>query len=131
MRRPAPAIGFLVAATLGCASAAPATPDSPSEVALHVGEKAQVRGEIVLTFVGVAQDSRCPKGEQCITAGKARVQVEATPRGGSGIQLELDTSRETEAEVGRYRVSLVSLEPAPVAGRSISPAEYVAKLSVR
>ena len=69
MTRFAAAVAILGVA-LGCASPAPASPDPASEIALHVGEKAQVQGgELVVTFVGVTQDSRCPKGEQCITAG--------------------------------------------------------------
>lgn len=132
-RRPlrrAATIPFLLVAVLGCGSAAPrGASDSP--LSLHVGEKAQVQGgELVLTFVGVTEDSRCPKGEQCIHAGRARLSFEAAPRGGSPVAFELDTSRESETEVGRYRVSLLSLEPVPVAGRSIDPADYVAKLSV-
>ena len=135
MRRLAPAIGFLVAA-LGCASAAPAAPDPPPpepspEISLHIGEKAHLRGGIVVAFIGVMQDSRCPKGVQCISAGRAVVRLEATPRGGDPVTLELDTARESEAEVGSHSVTLLGLDPVPVADRPISPAEYLLRLSVR
>lgn len=83
-----------------------------------------------MTFLGVTQDSRCPKGEQCITAGWARLSLEATPRGGAAVRFELDTARRTETEVGGYFVTLQSLEPYPVSGRPLAAADYVARLSV-
>ena len=130
MTRFAAAVAILGVA-LGCASPAPASPDPASEIALHVGEKAQVQGgELVVTFVGVTQDSRCPKGEQCITAGKAVVNLEATPRGESPVAFQLDTSSAYEHEIVGLRIGLVSLDPLPVSGRPISPADYVARLTV-
>lgn len=87
-------------------------------------------GELVVTFAGVAQDSRCPKGEQCITAGKALLNFEATPRGESPVAFQLDTSRDYESEVVRWRIGLVSLEPRPVSGRPITAGDYVAKISI-
>jgi hypothetical protein len=113
----------------GCASAAPAAAD-PSLV-LHVGEKATVDGGgLALSFVGVSEDSRCPKGEQCIAAGRARVSLEATPRNGAAVRFELDTARQSETEVAGYFITLQSIEPYPVAGRPIPASDYVAKLSV-
>jgi hypothetical protein len=133
------AIVSLLGAGLGCAmstsqgpAAAPG-PASPAEsFELHPGEKATAAGgDLVITFLGVLEDSRCPKGEQCIQAGRVRLSFEGTPRGGSPVAFEFDTSRESEAEVGGFFVALVSLEPGAVAGRSISRGDYIAKVSVR
>ncbi len=104
--------------------------DQPFEV--RIGEKASVAGgDLVLTFVGVPQDSRCPKGEQCITAGKAIVTLEVAPRDGAAVTLELDTSVESgEMEVSGFQIGFLGLAPFPVSGRPISPQDYLLKLSV-
>jgi hypothetical protein len=102
---------------------------------LRVGEKVSIgEGEVLLRFVGVTQDSRCPKGEQCIVAGKAVASFEAAPRTGEAVTFELETggsaSESSETDVSGFRISLRGLDPYPVTGRSISPQDYVARLSV-
>jgi hypothetical protein len=101
---------------------------------LRAGEKVSIDGgELLLTFV-VTQDSRCPKGEQCIVAGKARVSFEAAPRKGEPVTFELETggsaSESSEMDVSGFRISLRGLDPYPVSGRPIPAQDYVAKLSV-
>jgi hypothetical protein len=101
---------------------------------LQAGQTVSVGGELVLTFLAVAQDSRCPKGEQCITAGKARVRFEAAPRGGEPVAFELETggaSESGELEIAGYRITLLDLGPYPVTGRPIVPEAYTASLTVR
>ena len=75
-RRVARAAGFLFLATLsilstgfGGGEAIQVKLGEPFE--LRIGEKASVAGgEVTLTFLAVPQDSRCPKGEQCIWRGR-------------------------------------------------------------
>jgi len=100
---------------------------------LRVGEKVRVEGgELVLTFLAVPQDSRCPKGEQCITAGKARLSFEAAPRNGAAAGFELDTASESEEmDISGFRIALLGLSPYPVSGRPISPQDYLAKILVQ
>ena len=133
MRRvPRFAVLFLasLAASLGCGTAAPAATDQTLE--LRNGEKASVSGgELTVTFVGVPEDSRCPKGEQCIQAGRARLSFEGVVRGGAPVRFELDSSREAETQVGQYWITLEGLQPFPVAGRRIAPQDYVARLQIR
>jgi hypothetical protein len=99
---------------------------------LRIGQKASLAGgDLVLTFLAVPQDSRCPKGEQCIVAGKALVSLEAVPRDGAAVTLEVDTSRESEEmEISGFQISFVGLSPYPVSGRPIGPQDYLVKLSV-
>ena len=126
----------LFAAGPGCGSASPPAPNqtagSSETLELRVGEKATVQGEaLVLTFVGVAEDSRCPKGEQCLQAGRVRLNFEGVPRGGETRRFELDSSREGETEIGGYWITLVDVQPIPVSGRSIAPQDYAVKIRIQ
>ena len=130
------AAGLVAAASLtaggfGCGGSTRAAAEEPIE--LHPGEAATIAdGELVVTFLSVLQDSRCPKGEQCITAGKARLSFEARPRGGEAVRFELDTSREPGDDgVLGFQVTLLDLQPYPVSGRPTPPQDYLARLSVR
>jgi hypothetical protein len=102
---------------------------------LQVGEKVSIRGgELLLAFVGVTQDSRCPKGVQCIVAGKAVVSFEATPGKGEAVTFELETggsaSESSEADVSGFRIFLLGLSPYPVSGRPIDSGDYIPKLKI-
>ncbi len=100
---------------------------------LKAGQTASIRSEkITLTFVAVPEDSRCPKGEQCIVAGNARVLVEVAAGSNAPERIELDLGRgEAEAVVGGIAVTLLGLEPYPVSGRTIRLEDYLASLSLR
>ncbi len=104
--------------------------DEPFE--LRIGEKASVAGgEVTLTFLAVPQDSRCPKGEQCIVAGKAIVSLEVAPRDGAAVTLKIDTSVESgEMDISGFQIGVLGLSPYPVSGRPISSQDYLLKLSV-
>ncbi len=88
-------------------------------------------GELEVTFLSVLEDSRCPKGEQCIQAGRARLSFEAVPRGGDPVRFELVTSvDDSEAVVGRYRIAFGVLEPYHNAKSPVATRDYVAKIQI-
>ena len=100
---------------------------------LRAGEKVSVEGGLTLTFAAVVQDSRCPKGEQCITAGKAVVRLEAVLPDGKPVQVQLETGPATEAseaEVSGFRIVLQDLSPYPSVKRQIIFQDYLSKLAV-
>jgi hypothetical protein len=98
--------------------------------ALKVGQGAVVSSEkLRIRFASVPQDSRCPKGEQCITAGEVRVALEVSAGDAAPAAVELGTSE--EMDVAGFQVRLVGLEPYPVSGRPLHPEEYVATLVLR
>ena len=101
---------------------------------LGAGQKVSVEGELTLTFAEVVQDSRCPKGEQCITAGKAVVRLEVIPRDGTAVQVQLETggaaSEAGEAEVPGFRIILQDLSPYPSVKRPTIFRDYLSKLTV-
>ena len=141
MSRLHPAAAVLAAAAvlgsaLRCAAApqpAPTPRESTKSVTLAMGERAELdSGRLALVFVSVPEDSRCPKNEQCISAGNARVILNVSVGGAVPAVISLDTNRaEPEAEVERYVLHLEGLAPAPVSGRPISSESYRVTLSLR
>lgn len=120
-----------LAAVLACAGATPAgRPESDAElgkpVTLAPGETASFdSGKIAVRFVAVTEDSRCPKGEQCVWAGNARVELEVRGGGGEPRRLTLETNgRASEAEVGELTLALQDVSPLPIGGRAIAPQDY-------
>jgi hypothetical protein len=127
----------------GCAATPPPTPGaSPAtapdaaagaEIRLQVGQDAAVAGaDFRIAFAGVDDDSRCAKGETCVWEGSAAVRL--TVAGASGTQaLTLHSSRRSGPNLATYGgsvIRLVALEPQPITGRAIEPAEYAVTLRV-
>jgi hypothetical protein len=127
----------------GCVATPPAmpgvSPETPppaaagSEIRLQAGQEAAVAGaDFRIAFAGVDGDSRCAKGETCVWEGNAAVRLTIT--GASGKQaLTMHTSRRSGPDHATHRgwtIRLVALEPQPIIGRAIEPAEYVATLSI-
>jgi hypothetical protein len=112
---------------------------SPIEVSfgqaftLKPGQQAAIsREKLVIRFVSVPEDSRCPKGEQCLVEGKARVTLEISVGGAAPVSVDLGTSEGSrEMDVAGFQLTLVSLEPFPVSGRPIRAEDYLATISVQ
>jgi hypothetical protein len=129
------AVGALLAATMGCAEG-PRDAPSPAldeRLQLQVGEAASAdRQALRIGFLSVTADSRCAKGEVCVWEGDATVRLWLQRAGGAREERELHTSSRA-AHAAQYEdwwVRLVLLEPYPIAGRAIAPADYVATLQV-
>lgn len=87
---------------------------------------------MVIKFLEVAGDSRCPKGEQCVWEGDAIVRISLRRGPEPPEKQDLHTSsREPDAQAGGgYATRLVRLDPQPVTGRPIPQADYLATLQV-
>jgi hypothetical protein len=123
---------------MACDQGKPAQPDlnrsgaAASPLTLRVGEAGEVHG-VRLTFVGVAEDSRCATDVHCVWAGNARVELAArlAPGGGETRDLVLNTGLPPrEAETHDLRVRLVRLEPEPLSTQAIPRDGYVVTLNV-
>jgi hypothetical protein len=139
------AVGGLVAAAVfasafRCAAAPqrsgeppPAQDAATKSVTLAIGERGEVdSGRLALVFRAVSEDSRCPKNEQCVWAGNARVVLDVSVGGAVPAAISLDTNRgEAEAEIDRYVLHLDGLAPVPVSGRAISSESYRVTISLR
>jgi hypothetical protein len=126
-----------LAAALACAGATPAAP--PADTAelgkpftLAPGESATLgSGKVAVRLVAVSEDSRCPKNEQCVWAGNARVELEVRVGGGEARPVTLETNRgASDTEVGDFTLALVDVAPAPISGRTISPQDYRVTLTL-
>ncbi len=90
-------------------------------VTLKLGEVANFRG-ISIRPLAVTEDSRCPQDVQCIWAGTVKLEVES----------DLDTTGKrtdtinlgTTHTIDTFAVSLLSVNPTPIAGSEIADAEY-------
>ncbi|HEU0013799.1 MAG TPA: hypothetical protein VFQ45_08950 [Longimicrobium sp.] len=129
MRLRAAAVAALVLAA-GCGLGRPRPAMLPAEVRIPVGATRTVDGgELAISFARVSEDSRCPRGVQCVTAGNAVVALLLQERGAASQAVDLNTGQEPRsARYEGYLVELVALEPVPEQGRT--PTDYVAVLRV-
>ena len=102
---------ILVVITLSGLAAA----QSGQRVSLQTGEKKGVVGrKLVLKFVSVIEDSRCPVGQVCVWAGNAKVKIQVGRKG--GVMNEFDVNSTVEPQSIRYKgyaIKLASLSPRP------------------
>jgi hypothetical protein len=119
----------LVAALMAC-STSPVAPVN-STFALKVGDRVSISGaDLSIRFVRVAEDSRCPSGVQCIWAGNGRIELDVRAAGQNSLVFLNTFDGAKEVVVGAYRISLIALEPAPVATQQIPAESYRASLRV-
>jgi uncharacterized Zn finger protein len=103
---------------------------------LRVGQEVTVAEQkLNIKFVSVPEDSRCPKGVNCIWAGNVRVMLQVTKVGSKPFKVELslnprDFPDGEAANSGNYKIKLVGVEPYPVADQPIKASDYTATLSV-
>ena len=120
----------------GCAAEPPSlatTVPLDQDFVLPVGTTVGVSGtDLVLRFVLVSEDSRCPEDVQCVTAGDATVRLAAREDRGRELAVELRLAGEaSEVRLGAYRVRLQGLAPRPRSGQPLPSRDYVATLRVR
>ncbi|MFQ5537839.1 MAG: hypothetical protein ACE5GJ_10335 [Gemmatimonadota bacterium] len=134
VRPPAAAVLFATLVSLqACSEGEPTSPepsgallDTPVDVTLGLGEAQRVPGTALsVSFVRVAEDSRCPQDVVCVWEGNATVEVGVRAGTGPTFPLQINTSLPPTSVVwNEIRTSLVKLEPTPIAGRPIPPEEY-------
>ena len=120
-----------VPAPTPAATPAPSPAAASSELLLAPGQTRAVAG-LEITFEGVAEDSRCPAGVQCIWEGDAKVLLAVHAPGATPARVELHTSHRfaREAEHAGRRLTLVSVTPVPARDRPVAAKDYRVTLSV-
>jgi hypothetical protein len=85
-----------------------------------------------ITFEGVAEDSRCPSGAQCVWAGDAAAAftLEKPPAAAEHRTLHTNGRFERQITVDPFVVRLDEVTPHPKVGATIAPADYRATLVV-
>lgn len=116
----------------GPTAAAPLAIEPGHPFVLKPGQQAVAAGAdgLRIGFDGVAADSRCPKGEQCVWAGDATVRVWLQARGAPREHVELHTApgRLRSVVSAGHTLQLLDLRPWPVSGRAIAAPDYAAQL---
>lgn len=105
--------------------------DANQQIELPLGQTRLLDEErLAITFARVMEDSRCPAGTQCITAGNAMVGLILHERGEATRMVQLNTHNQprTVSHEG-YVISVVDLLPPPRAGQEI-PDSAVVRLHV-
>lgn len=87
-----------------------------------IGQRVHVDGPHV-TPLAVLEDSRCPKGVQCVWAGQVRISARVELKGGDD-QRELELTLGKPLQIADGSLELVEVEPEAVASRTIYPEEY-------
>ena len=112
---------------------------TPADVQLHVGETTTLDGgALQVTLVQVEEDSRCPMKVLCVWTGRAVVRLHATVDGVDKGEVtaslypgpQSQGPSEHDAVVDRYLISLVDVQPYPVAGQPQPLDQRVATLHV-
>jgi hypothetical protein len=129
----------LLIAGLLFAVACAASDDDPVEVSLNedfqlrIGQSAQVSdAEMKIGFQAVTSDSRCAKGETCITEGDAIVRIWLEDSGGTREERDLHTGSQMAraTDFANFSIGLVALHPERISGRNVEPEQYLATLRV-
>jgi hypothetical protein len=103
---------------------------------LRVGQEVLVAEQkLTVKFVSVPEDSRCPRGVNCIWAGNVRVLLHVTKakRAPEKVELNLnprDFPDGEAADCGDYKIKLVSVDPYPVKDQQLTARDYSVTLSV-
>jgi hypothetical protein len=122
--------GLLIIFCFGVFHSAEAAP--AEQITLRVGNQTTLfRRDLTVQFVSVLDDSRCPRGTQCITAGNAtiRVRIRQGSRPWRTLDIKLDGNNSIEFFRG-YRIDLLNLTPVPRENVRINRFQYRATLRI-
>jgi hypothetical protein len=103
------------------------------EFELKINQKVVIEGEgLAVVFESVLEDSRCPKGVDCIWSGNARIRIRSSKKGQRPATIELNTDDGPKSSLYlNYEVSLVELKPRPKASEAVRSHEYRAALMIK
>ena len=102
-----------------CASTSVA---EPSGLTTRLGQTALLDG-VRVTPTKLLEDSRCPTSVRCIWAGRLRIEATIMIQGGSEkLRQEITLGQAVSLPKGRLMLS--AAEPAPTAGKPITPDAY-------
>ncbi len=122
---------------LGCGLALTAAADTvviDQPFVLQVGQAQKwPQGDLTLRFERVLLDSRCPRGERCVSAGVARIRVRVDAAGPVSQDLDLQLPDQPSARLPAQAATLTLLQllPYPVSGQTMEPGRAQATLVIR
>jgi hypothetical protein len=114
------------------AAAAVAEPELGRPFDVKPAEVVTIQG-LRITFEGIAADSRCPTGAECMWAGDAvaTFTLEKPPSAAQHRPLHTSDRFDRQADVDAFVVRLEDVKPYPKEGAAISADDYRVTLIVR
>ena len=93
--------------------------------------KAIANTNLMIKFKAVLEDSRCPVNAFCTMPGNGRIELEVIDTHGNSESVVLNTDEEPKSKIVMdYQMTLVSLSPQRVEGKSFSGNDYSITLRV-
>jgi hypothetical protein len=101
------------------------------EFTLPVGKTVEINSEsLVIKFVDVTADSRCPTGVECFWAGEAKCQLLIkSQQSETSVTFTQSGAGPAQVVFQQYTYSF-TLQPYPVAGTDIADADYYLIMTV-
>jgi len=88
------------------------------------------KSNLTVRFVSLIEDSRCPKGANCVWAGNAKIKIEVG-NGGKKETFEVNTNLGPKGSTyNGYSIELISLTPVPKQNIRINRNGYVATFAI-
>ncbi len=102
------------------------------EFDIAVGQSVVVGGQsLIITFVRLDEDSRCPQGVLCLWAGNARATFRMEKPGVTTAEADLNTTLDPRSTFfAGYGIVLKQLTPYPQLDVKVDLGSYVARLLV-
>jgi len=106
---------------------------NPETIVVKGGQhRSAAKGEVIVKFVSVTEDSRCPTDTNCIWAGNATVQVKISNRHGGSKTFVMNTNTGPKGDqFNGWAIYLTSLTTEPKSGRKIGLKSYVATFEIK
>lgn len=128
---------FLLTLFVVLAACQPANPAvlPGGKVVLSPGETiASGDGNVTITFIEVLADSRCPADAMCVWQGNVKVSLQVVSGGQTQVTLtlgELLAGDVNSVTVDGAIVTLVDMQPYPLASQPTDPADYEVTLDIQ
>jgi hypothetical protein len=97
-----------------------ASPKHPAPITARLGQSVIVDGPRIRP-IAIIEDSRCPRGVQCVWAGQVRLKIRVGQGRSSSVK---EVTLGSSVAVADGSLSLVSVTPERVAGRTLRPVDY-------
>ncbi len=94
-------------------------------------QRSAVKGDVIIKFLSVLEDSRCPTDVNCVWAGNAKIEVLITDKHGFSKKAVMNTTIGQKGDQHNgWAIYLTELTPLPKSGKTISQRKYVATFNV-
>ncbi|MEW6652714.1 MAG: hypothetical protein AB1394_04500 [Bacteroidota bacterium] len=105
--------------------------DFPKEATLKAGDAVLLNNEMLVTFTGIVQDSRCPIDVICVWQGDAEIKLKLS-KGSFNKEVILHTGLIPNSVLfDGYEITLSRLLPARKSNETIKPSQYSIQLKFK